>query len=67
MFRSTLTKLNLGKIALVLFLTVLIWVWADLALDETPPARVAVVKVEELGSEAIWVSSRWLRSWPSMD
>ncbi|MBN2270296.1 MAG: hypothetical protein JXN61_06765 [Sedimentisphaerales bacterium] len=49
-------KLKLGKIALVLFLTVLIWVYADLALDETPPARVAVVKVEESGSEAIWVS-----------
>jgi len=56
MLGTTLRRLKLGKIALVLFLTVLIWVWADLALDETPPARVAVVKVEESGSEAIWVS-----------
>lgn len=44
-----------GKVAIVLFLTVLIWVWADLALDETPPARRARITVVE-PSEELWVS-----------
>lgn len=47
---------KLGKIAIVLFLTVLIWVWADLELDETPPERGAVIQIDESANEAIWVS-----------
>ncbi len=44
-----------GKIAIVVFLTVLIWVWADLALDETPPPRRARIEVAD-SSEDLWVS-----------
>lgn len=47
-----------GKIAIVLFLTVLIWVWADLELDETPPSRAAVIEIDESSSETVWVSFR---------
>jgi hypothetical protein len=58
MAMSGLRNLKYGKIAIVLFLTVLIWVWADLALDETPPERAAVIKIDEPFNEAIWVSFR---------
>jgi len=51
-----LRKLKYGKIAIVLFLTVLIWVWADLALDEEPPARSAVIVVDESADQELWVS-----------
>lgn len=47
-----------GKIAIVVFLTILIWVWADLALDETPPERAAAIEVDESPNEAVWVSFR---------
>lgn len=50
--------LKYGKIAIVVFLTVLIWVWADLALDETPPDRVALIEVDDSSSESLWVSFR---------
>ncbi len=49
-------KIKYGKIAIVIFLTVLIWVWADLALDETLTDRLAVVRVEELTDPRLWVS-----------
>ncbi len=52
------TSHKFGKIAIVLFLTVLIWVWADLELDETPPERTAVIEVAESSSETVWVSFR---------
>lgn len=51
-------SLKYGKIAIVLFLTVLIWVWADLELDETPPSRAAVIEIDESSSETVWVSFR---------
>jgi len=51
-------KFNFGKVAIVLFLTVLIWVWADLALDETVPERPAVVVVDETTDPKLWVSFR---------
>ena len=51
-------RLKYGKIAIVVFLTLLIWVWADLALDETPPDRVAVIEVDDSSSESLWVSFR---------
>ncbi len=49
-------KLKYGKIAIVVSLTVLIWVWADLTLDETPPARPAVIVVDESVAPKLWVS-----------
>ncbi len=50
-----LGKIKYGKIAIVIFLTILIWVWADLALDEklpVPNARIIVAK----SSPNLWVS-----------
>ncbi len=50
-----LRKIKFGKIAVVIFLTILIWVWSDLALDEKLPvfnARIIVAK----SSPNLWVS-----------
>jgi len=41
---------------IVVFLTVLIWVWADLALDETLPEKSAVVVVDESVDPKLWIS-----------
>ena len=49
-------KVKYSKIAIVIFLTVLIWVWADLALDETLPEKSAVVVVDESVDRELWVS-----------
>lgn len=49
-------KIKFGKIAIVVSLTVLIWVWADLALDETPPARKVTIIVDEEADKELWVS-----------
>jgi len=40
-----LRKVKYGKIAIVIFLTVLIWVWTDLALDEKLPVPKATINV----------------------
>jgi hypothetical protein len=48
-------KLKFSKIAIVTFLTVLIWVWADLALDETVPVAGATITIVE-SSPNFWVS-----------
>jgi len=53
-----LRKIKYSKIAIVIFLTVLIWVWADLALDETlsvPGATIIVAEVPE-SSDDLWVN-----------
>ena len=49
-------KFKYGKIAIVTFITVLIWVWADLELDETLPDKPAVIVVDESASRKLWVS-----------
>jgi hypothetical protein len=49
-------RVKLGKIVIVVFLTALIWIWADLALDETLPDRPAEVVVDELANPKLWVS-----------
>ena len=49
-------KFKYRKIAIVTFITVLIWVWADLALDETLPDKPAVVVVDESANIKHWVS-----------
>jgi len=49
-------KIKLSKIAIVIFITVLIWVWADLALDETLPDKSAVVVVDESVARQFWIS-----------
>ncbi len=48
-------KIKYSKIAIVIFLTVLIWVWADLASDETFPVPGATILVAE-SSPDLWVS-----------
>jgi hypothetical protein len=49
-------KLNYRKISVVVFLTVLIWVWADLALDEVLPEKLATIVVDEAASPRFWVT-----------
>ena len=47
----------LGKISIVVFLTVLIWVWADLALDERLAlSNVATLSVSKSSEPALWLS-----------
>jgi hypothetical protein len=50
-----LKKIKISKIAVVIFLTILIWVWADLALDETFSVSGAVITVDESAPNR-WVS-----------
>jgi hypothetical protein len=50
------TKVKYGKIAIVIFITVLIWVWADLALDKTLPVANIPVTVAKSTNPALWVS-----------
>ncbi len=49
-----LGKIKYGKIAIVIFLTVLIWVWVDLALDVEYTAPKAAINVAF--SPNLWVS-----------
>ncbi len=51
-----LKKVKYGKIAIVIFITVLIWVWADLALDESLPISNIPVTVAKSTNPALWVS-----------
>jgi len=47
----------LGKISIVVFLTVLIWVWADLALDERLAlSNLGTLRVAKSSDPALWVS-----------
>jgi hypothetical protein len=49
-----LGKIKYGKIAIVIFLTILIWVWVDLALDEELTVPKATINVAF--SPNLWVS-----------
>lgn len=49
-------KIKFSKITIVIFITVLIWVWADLALDETLPDKSAIVVVDESVARQLWIS-----------
>jgi hypothetical protein len=50
-------KLKVGKFAVVVFLTLLIWVWADLALDETYPlSKVVTITIAKSTDPALWSS-----------
>jgi len=48
-------QIKISKVAVVVFLTVLIWVWADLAQDETFPLSGAVITVDDSAPNR-WVS-----------
>ncbi len=52
---AMLKQVKISKIAIVVFLTVLIWVWADLALDETLSVSGAVITIEDSAPNR-WVS-----------
>jgi hypothetical protein len=49
-------KVNYGKIAVVIFVTVLIWVWADLALDEELTISAATISTAKSANPGLWVS-----------
>jgi hypothetical protein len=49
-------KFNYGKVLAVVFITVLIWVWADLALDEELPDKPAAIIVDKSATPKLWVS-----------
>lgn len=50
-----ITKLKYGKIAIVVFITILIWVFADLALDEDKTVSNAMISVVN-SDPKLWVS-----------
>lgn len=52
----TFKKIKFGKISIVVFLTALIWVWADLAKDEPLNLPDVVVEVAKSSNPALWVS-----------
>jgi hypothetical protein len=49
-------KIKFGKISIVVFLTALIWVWADLAQDERLELSGVVIEVARSSDPALWVS-----------
>lgn len=49
-------KVNYGKILVVIFITVLIWVWADLALDEKLSVSNVNINVAKSTNPKYWVS-----------
>ncbi|MFC1676114.1 hypothetical protein ACFL3G_03500 [Planctomycetota bacterium] len=49
-------KIKFGKIFIVVFLTVLIWVWADLAEDETYTISNALISVDKSTPRDLWVT-----------
>jgi len=49
-------KIRYGKILAVVFITVLIWVWADLALDEEFSVSNVNVSVAKSTNPSLWVS-----------
>lgn len=51
-----LGKIKYGKIAVVIFLTVLIWVWADLALHEEHSVSNVPLTIAKSTNRAIWVN-----------
>jgi hypothetical protein len=52
----TIKNIKFGKISIVVFLTILIWVWADLAQDERLILSDVVVEVAKSSNPALWVS-----------
>ena len=51
-----MVKINYGKILLVVFITVLIWVWTDLALDEDFTVFNASISVAKSTNPQLWAS-----------
>jgi len=51
-----LKKLKPGKISIVVFLTALIWVWADLSMDETLILSDIRIEVAKSTDQSLWVN-----------
>lgn len=49
-------KFKAGKFLVVIFLSILIWVWADRAKTETLPVTIAVLKVNESAEPQLWIT-----------
>jgi hypothetical protein len=49
-------KIKYGKISIVVFLTALIWVWADLAQDEQMELSGVVVQIAKSTDPTLWVN-----------
>ena len=49
-------KIKYSKVAIVAFLTVLIWVWADLALDETLLVPNVSINIVKSSNPALWAT-----------
>ncbi len=49
-------KIKFGKILVIVFLTVLIWVWADLALDEEFSVSNVAISIAKSTNPNLWVS-----------
>ena len=54
--RKKFKKIKYGKIAIVLFLTVLIWVWADLALDDELAVSNVTMSIAKSTDRSLMVS-----------
>ncbi len=50
-----LRKIKYSKVAVVVFLTALIWIWADLALDKTYPVTSLTLGVAKSTDPKFWV------------
>ena len=49
-------KIKVGKILIVVFLTVLIWVWADMAQDESYTISNALISVDKSTPRDLWIT-----------
>lgn len=49
-------KIKYGKLSAVIFLTALIWIWADLALDQSLNDKPAVVIVDKSANPKLWIN-----------
>jgi len=52
----TIKKVKIGKVSIVVFLTALIWVWADLAQDERLNLSDVRVELAKSSNPALWVN-----------
>ena len=53
---KTTGKIKYGKVSVVVFITLLIWVWTDLALDEKLSVSGVTVRVAKSTNHNLWVS-----------
>ncbi|HSV27339.1 MAG TPA: hypothetical protein VLH60_05550 [Sedimentisphaerales bacterium] len=47
---------KVNKIFLVVFITLLIWVWADLALEQKIEGVIAIIEVREMPAQNMWIT-----------